>query len=117
MKRLFVGLMVFAAGCSSVGTTYVSSERFPAREKNCSLDVYMAREDVKREYAPICILDSDSGTSGVVDRSITATIRNARPYACQCGGDGLLVIQATSAQPGFWTSGSAHTVIQVIKYK
>lgn len=115
MKKVIVLAAVALAGCSSVGSTQlVTSAPKPA---NCQLDVYSSPSEIKRKYQPVCVIDSRTGTTAFHDKTASAAIRNAKPIACQCGADAILIEGMETEGMTFMTWGKGTAIIKGIKYK
>lgn len=100
--------------CASVGVT--RTKQAAAKEEDCKLDIYTSDEEVKRDFEVICLLDSKTGSTLFADRTVAGAIENARPDACECGGDGMIIgnTHVEGANFGGWGEGTA--MIKVIRY-
>ncbi len=92
---LFVMILVGLMGCTKVGVTQLAAGgRFPAKAENCRLDIYSNAKEITRKHVEVCLIDSRTGTTLFHDKSASAAIEHARPHACKCGADALLVQSA-----------------------
>jgi len=109
-------LVVVATGCTSVGVTRLRGAGAPKPEY-CSLDIYTSASTVPQPFEEACLLDSRTGSTAFHDKTVHGAIEAARPAACGCGADGLIVEAAqTEGVTGFgWGSGAA--IIKAIRYK
>jgi hypothetical protein len=103
-----------AAGCATVGVTRM--KQAAAKPEGCQLEVFGAESEVKRPFDVVCLLDSKTGTTLFDDRSAAAAIEKAKPEACRCGGDGIIVGEAgaSGADLGGWGQGKA--TLRVIRF-
>ena len=115
MRKLPIIALMLLAGCSSVGKTQlVTATPKPA---NCQLDIYSSEKEIKRPYTPVCVIDSRTGTTAFHDKTASAAIRNAKPQACECGADAILIKQMDTEGMTFMTWGKGEAILQGIKYK
>ena len=106
-------IVVFLVGCASVGVTKMKT--VPPKPDNCNLDKYSSREDVKRSFEVVCMLDAKTGESLLDDKTVAGAIRLAQADACRCGGDGIIV-ESARREPVGWTWGAGSAVLTVIQY-
>lgn len=106
-----VGLLA----CTTVGVTRVRSA--PARESNCVLDVFTSEQEIKRPFEVLCLIDSQTGGTIFHDRTAAAAVEHARPHACRCGADAILISGIGTEGPGMgsgWGHGTA--VVKAIRF-
>ena len=116
MKRLllfYIGFLLFVS-CATVGVTVIKS--YPPKDSNSPLDIYTSKDDIKRPYEVICLLDSQTGTTAFSDKTAAAAIENSKAAARKCGADAILVesVDRQGATYASWGSGKA--IIKGIKY-
>ena len=105
-----IAILVLSA-CASVGVTV--SKSYPAKVKNCNLDIYFSESEVKRPYEVIAQIDSKTGSN--LNKTVAKAIENAKPQACKCGADAIIVGQTnTVTVSGGGGYGSA--IMKCIKY-
>jgi hypothetical protein len=112
---LEVFLLFLAASCTSVGVTRVKSA--PSRASNCDLQVFTSEQEVTRPFEVVCLIDSQTGGTIFHDRTAAAAVEHARPYACRCGADGILISGIGREGPGMgsgWGHGTA--VVKAIRF-
>lgn len=117
MKKsiLFVSATILLSACSSIGTTQLKNAE--PKAPDCRLDVYSSAKEIKRPYEPICMIDSRTGTTAFHDKTASAAIKNAKPLACQCGADAILIEGMETDGMTFMTWGQGKAIIRGIKYK
>jgi len=108
--------MVVAAGCTTVGVTRLRGAGAP-KPDYCALDVYTSASTIPQPFEEACLIDSRTGTTAFDDKTVHGAIDAARPAACRCGADGLVVENAhTEGTTAFgWGSGAA--IIKAIRYR
>lgn len=109
---VLVGLL---AGCAHVGVTTV--KEVAARPEGCKLDVFTSDKEIKGEYEVLCLLDSKTGSTAFADRSIAGAINEARPFACQCGGEAILLSDSRVEGVNLASWGEGYATIKVIRFK
>ena len=93
-----------AAGCASVGVTRM--RQAAAKPEGCPLEVFGAEGKVKRPFEVVCMLDSKTGSTLLDDRSAAAAIEKAKPEACRCGGDAIIVWARRERAAPTWAGGA-----------
>lgn len=108
---MFIISSLIIVACASVGVTI--SKSVAARPKGCNLDVYFSESEIKRPYDVIALIDSKTGSN--LNKTVAKAIENAKPQACKCGADAILVGQTnTVTVAGGGGYGSA--ILKCIKY-
>ena len=80
---------------------------------DCKLEVYFSKTEIERPYVVIALLDSKTGSN--LNKTVARAIENAKPKACKCGADAILVGQTnTVTVSGGGGYGSA--IIKCIKF-
>lgn len=115
MKKFLVVSVVLLSACSSMGTTQLT--KAAPKAPNCELDIYSSEKEIKRPYTPVCVIDSRTGTTAFHDKTASAAINNARPLACQCGADAILIDQMSTDGMTFMTWGKGTAILRGIRYK
>lgn len=103
-------------GCASVGVTRLAGQMPPPKPANCHLDIYTDVSKITRPYEDVCLIDSRTGTTLLHKRTASAAIEKARPAACRCGADALIVggVQTKGISMTGWGMGAA--TIKAIRY-
>lgn len=115
IRSLSLLAILSAVGCSHVGVTPMKEA--VAKPENCKIEVYTDAKEIKRDYDVVCMLDSRTGSTLLHDRSVAGAIAQAKPEACKCGGDGMIVGQSTVEGMGLASWGEGTAMIKVIKFK
>lgn len=115
MKKLICLSLLVLSGCSSVGSTQLKQAE--SKPPNCELDIYSGKDEIKRPYEAICLLDSRTGTTAFHKKTASAAIENAKPAACACGADAILVEQTDTNGVTLMTWGQGKAVLRGIRYK
>lgn len=119
-KILLAGIALLTSiqilGCASVGVTRLAGQMPPAKPANCHLDIYTDSTKITRPYEELCLIDSRTGTTAFHRRSAAEAIRQARPAACRCGADALIIggVQTKGMSMAGWGMGTAN--IKAIRY-
>lgn len=106
-------LIAMLASCASVRVKEV--KRFEAKASDCRLPVFNNADEINGTYEILCELESITGSSLYVKRTAEAAVEKARPAACGCGADAILVISSgrTNLSVFSWRRGIA--TLQAIK--
>src|SRR3989338_5908689 len=93
--------------CASVGVSRI--KEYPSKGQNCQLDVYTDKSEISKPFEVISLIDSRTGTTLLHDRTASSAIEEAKPYACDCGADAVLIETTDTEGIGFnsWGQGKA----------
>jgi len=98
-----------------VGVTPIGRALPPKPSTPCMLDIYTNTAEITRPYEELCLIDSRTGITAFHYRTAAEAIRQARPEACRCGADAMIVASARTEGAAFgWGMGAA--VIKAIHY-
>ena len=64
----------------------------------------------------MCLIDVKTGTSIGHDRTGAGAVNYAKPYACKCGAEGLIILSATQDGDGFWIPKTGVANVKAIQY-
>lgn len=113
------GLLIIATfllvSCASVGVSTI--KHYPAKPKDCSLEVFTSESEIKKEYEVIALIDSKTGQTEFSNKTSAKAIELAKPKACQCGADGILVISSDRQGMSYGSLGYGKATVKAIKYK
>ncbi len=112
---LVIGAWITSTGCASVGVTPVRLAE--AKPENCQLDIYVSESEVHRPFEVVCLIDSRTGSTLGHTRTVAAAIDIARPAACGCGADALLVVNTNTSGVNYSSWGEGMAFIRAIRYK
>jgi hypothetical protein len=87
------------------------------REMSCGLDIFSDEKEIDKPYEVVCLIDAKTGTSAFHNRTGAGAIDEARPAACRCGADGILVIGMGAEGDGFWIPKTGNATLKAIRYK
>lgn len=108
--------LVLVAGCASVGVTRMGSGS-PPKPEGCNLDVYDDPNKIERPYREVCLIDAKTGSSIWTDKTVAAAIDEARPAACQCGADAILIMSGDTQGASFGGGyGHGKAMLRAIVY-
>ncbi len=110
--RMLVIATAILAGCGAVAVTPVNPAN--PRADNCGLDIYTDEGEIKRPYRIVCLIDSHTGNSIFDNRTGAAAIAHARPKACACGADALVVM--TFGHAGDYGYGHGQASLKAVRY-
>ena len=114
-SSLLMSAVIACLSCTSVGVT--RSRPGQAKPENCRLDVYTSPTEVGRPFVVACLIDVRTGTSVFHNTTGAGAVNYARPAACGCGADALIVVQAGTQGDGFWIPRTGSAVVRAIRYK
>lgn len=114
--RLVIGLILaaFVTGCASVDVARIKDA--PAKAEDCQLEVFSSVAEVKKPYESVCVLGSSTGTTLFADKTLQGAIDSARPEACACGGDAMILNQVSTEGMSMSGYGKSSASINVIRY-
>ena len=101
--------------CTTVGVIQTGKVQEP-RGKKCGLDVYSSEKEIIRPFQVVCLIDVKTGTSLGHNTTGAGAVNYARPYACKCGADGLIILRATQEGDGFFIPKTGVANVKAIKY-
>ena len=101
-------------GCANVGVTKMHGAE--PKQANCSLDIFSSPNEIKRAYEVVCLIDSRTGTTAFHTKTAAAAIEQAKPSACECGADGILIDYLDTEGATLATWGKGEAVIKAVRY-
>lgn len=117
-RNMIVVAVVLAAcgsvviACGSIGVTRL--KQATSKEYDCDLDVYTRASKVTRPYDELCLIDVRTGSSVFDDKTIAGAINEAKPAACRCGADAIILMGGdTQADLGY---GHGTAIITAIRF-
>lgn len=111
----FVVGIALASGCASVGVTKLGKGA-KAKPEDCDLDVYASPAEVKRPYREVCLLDAQTSSSAFADKTVAGAVDKARPAACECGGDAILISDGDTEGSSMTGWGRGKAMLRAIVY-
>jgi hypothetical protein len=118
MKRISfavaLAFLLLGNACASVGVTEIK----PGRSKplGCQLDVWTSVEEIPRPHVVACLIDSKTGSSAFDDKTAAGAIKLARPAACECGADALLIANTARTGVSAYSWGEGMATVKAIRY-
>lgn len=103
---------LIAFGCASVSVAHF--DEAPARPRECKLDLYQSKDEIKRPFETVCVIGVHTGTSIFAHKGIGGALEKAKPKACECGADAMVIMSASEG--GMWTSGQGKAEVRAIRY-
>ena len=116
MRILFLVVTLISTSCTTVGVTQMKND-IKAKPENCKLDIYSDEKEINRPFEVVCLIDAKTGTSVFHDTSGPGAINEAKPAACRCGADGILVMGMGISGDGFWIPKTGNATLKGIRYK
>ena len=83
---------------------------------NCELDIYSSKNEIQHKFKTICLIDSRTGTTAFHSKTAAAAVNQAKPYACKCGADAILIEMLDTEGVTMTTWGKGKAVLKGIKY-
>jgi len=102
------------AACASVGVTHV--KQAPARAADCPLDVYTSETEITRPYEVLCLLDARSGSTAFSDKTVAGAVNAARPDACGCGAEAILIVGGSTEGMSAFKWGEGTAMLKALRY-
>jgi hypothetical protein len=112
MKQILLVVCLLPA-CAGVGVTQLKD--VPSREPDCKLDVYTEAKEVTRPVEAVCLLDAHTSARAFTDRTISGAIELAKPEACKCGADALILMSGRSEGANM-TNGQGFATLKAVRY-
>lgn len=109
---ILVGILV--SSCATVGVTQMKSA--PAKPGYCNLEIFSNESEIKRPFEVLCLLDSKTGGDAFADKTMAGAIKLAKPKACECGADAILVTGGRSEGVTAFTWGEGFAVLKAIRF-
>ncbi len=98
--------------CASIGVTSIQSA--PPKGENCDLAVFTDEREIRKSHEVVCFLDGMSAGHILADTTVAGVIRSARPSACQCGADALVIQDVRREGGSLW--GRGYAILKAIRY-
>ena len=114
-QRIAVVLVVANLGCASVGVTRLGEA--PPKAAGCKLDIYTSEAEIKRPFKVVCLIDSRTGSTAFDSKTAAAAIQNAKPMACGCGADALIVAMADTEGASYARWGQGKAILKAVSYQ
>jgi hypothetical protein len=116
MKKIIclTPLALLLCSCASVNVSTLKSA--PPKGEGCYLDVYYSKSEIKHSYESVCSIASETASNLFADRTVQGAINQARPQACKCGGDAMLVENSATTGMSFTGYGTGTAAITIIRY-
>lgn len=105
--------VIFLFGCSS--TNVITLKPAPSKSEECGLDLYSSKQEIKRPYESICIVETITPQGLAFDRTINGAIEQGKPTLCKCGADAAVVLQGSSGE-FFGVDHSGKAKLEGVKY-
>lgn len=110
LRIIFIALGMQA--CASIGVTSIQSA--PPKGDDCELAIYTDEREIKKAFEVVCFVDAMTAGHVLADTTVAGAIRAARPSACHCGADALLIHDVRKESGNLWGRGFA--ILKAIRY-
>jgi len=110
----FIAALVTVASCASVGVTCVRPGA--SKPRACPLEVFTSEAEIRRPFEVACLIDSRTGTTAFHSKDAATAIEIARPEACVCGADGLLVVNVDTEGATMATWGRGKAILKAVRF-
>ena len=115
-KKIFVvALFLMNWACAKVDVIRLSDQVTPKSEL-CSLEIFGSESELTRSFTSLCLINSSTGQGLFDDRSVKKALDQARPKACECGADAMVVKNSETAASGTAMYGKSSISILAIKF-
>ena len=108
-------LLFVATACATAGVKTVTSA--PPRPKDCALQVFTSEKAVKTKYEVLCHIESKTGTSLLAEKTVAGALKVAKPHACKCGADALILTGSQTDGVSLVSWGRGHASVKAIRFK
>lgn len=113
-KSLVPLLGLAISGCATVGVTPI--KKAPSKPKDCELEIFTSESEIKKPFEVLCLLDSKTGGSAFADKTMAGAIKLAKPEACKCGADAILVSGGRAEGVTLFTWGEGFATLKAIRF-
>jgi len=113
-RAVTIFLVAVLSACGSVGVTKMRASL--PRPSGCDLDVYSSVAEVKHQFEVVCLIDSLTPSNAFADRTAAGAINRAKPSACECGADALIVESLNTQGTTAFGWGSGTAILKAIRY-
>lgn len=114
----FLGVLLVSctvlAGCARTKVTI--SQYAEPKVKACAIQVFSTEEEVTKPFKVLCTIDSKTGTNAFSKKTVQQAVELAKPKACQCGADAIIVTSAEKEGVSFSNYGYGQATIKAIKF-
>ena len=110
-------LFTFSIFASCVSVRVDTLKEYPPKSRDCHLDVYTVAEEIGKPYEEICVLESKTGTNLFSKKTYKQAIELAKPQACECGADAIIVFSVDKQGVNLMKWGQGKAVVKGIRYK
>jgi hypothetical protein len=107
-------VLVLLVGCASTGVTHIRAAQ--PKPAGCEFDLYTAEAELKRPYEVLCLIDATSGHTLFHDRTVRGALEQAKPEACECGADAIVLVNATTTTATAERYGEGTAIVRAIRY-
>lgn len=105
MRKIIAAIILpTLAACAGTNTLTLK----PAQPKpiDCALELYTAENEIPHKFETLCVVEAQTGTGMLDNRTATAAINLARPELCKCGADAGLIVDSHSRTASWWLPSS-----------
>jgi uncharacterized OsmC-like protein len=117
MKNLIPALALLAlfCGCSSINVV-PTGKRYPAKAKDCELEVFSQTSPPKKIFTEVCLIDARVTASSFNSSPGNKALDRAKNEACKCGADAIIVDGIGNDGDGVVSTRYGTAVIRAIKF-
>lgn len=109
-----ISLAAILSACGSVGVTKLRPSL--PRPSDCDLDIYSSASEVSHQFEVLCLIDSRTPSNAFADKTGSGAINRAKPFACSCGAEGMIVESLTTEGTTAFGWGSGTAILKAIRY-
>jgi hypothetical protein len=111
---MLVSLALLLAGCA--GTSVSSIKPSTPKPSDCHIEVFLHSSAVQRPNEVVCHLESRTGASLFHDHSISKAIQVAKPDACRCGADAIVLESKKEAKLSLTSTYRGRATLNAIRF-
>ncbi len=116
MKKYIIltAFLLALSSCASVGVTKLNPAE--PKEKNCALEIFSSESEIKKPFEVLCLLDSGTATNAFADKTVAGAIQLAKPEACKCGADAILILNGNTEGMSLTGWGRGTALLKAIRF-
>lgn len=111
---ILTACLIALSSCASVGVTKIKPAE--PKDKKCSIAVFTSESEVKRPFEVVCLLDSGTATNLFADKTVSGAINLAKPEACRCGADAILLVNGDTEGVSMTGWGRGKALLKAIRF-
>lgn len=115
MNKLLI--LIVAAnliGCSTSVIGVSPIHKAQAKPETCEVEVFTSEKEVTQPFEVTCLIDAKTGSSRWHDPTVAGAINIAKPKACECGADAIILVSAAFPETKAYSGATA--IVKAIRF-